>query len=361
MAHKYSAIDLFSGCGGLTQGLKSSGFNVLCAAEIRSEARETYELNHPETKVYGDICELTGAKILKELNINRGQLDLLAACPPCQGFSSIRIRNGEVATDDERNELIFEVLRLCLEIQPKCILIENVPKLLTDRRLQEFKERLEEEYSFTADIVNAKDCGVPQRRKRMILMASRLGEIKFKQKPMKIRTVADAIKGLPSPDGEHNRPLHRIKQRLSAKVLERISSIKVSRSELPEELQLDCHKRYPQGFRDIYGRMAWDDVAPTITRSSHNPSKGRYVHPEENRGLTLYEAMLLQAFPRSYKFPIKYGIGKISSMIGEAIPPPFAKVHGDAIIKHLDQVSLRAKNHGLEPIHADAKALLCPK
>lgn len=332
---KYSAIDLFSGCGGLTQGLKVSGFNVLCGCELRKEARETYELNHPETRVYEDIRKLTGDRLLDDLNLQPGQLDLLAACPPCQGFSSIRIRNGEVAKDDARNELIFEVQRLCLALRPKCILIENVPRLLKDWRLSEFKERLGKEYSFTAKVVNAKDCGVPQRRKRMILMASRIGEIEFSQQHFKLRTVADAIGNLPSSDGNHKRPLHRIKQRLSPKVLERISAIKKSRSELPEELQLECHKRYPRGFRDVYGRMAWNDVAPTITRSSHNPSKGRYVHPKENRGLTLYEAMLLQAFPRSYKFPIEYGIGKISSMIGEAVPPPFAKVHADAILRHL--------------------------
>lgn len=334
MKSKYLAIDLFSGCGGLTQGLKDAGFSVLCGCEIRPEAREAYSLNHPDSHVYPDIRELSGKEILQSHSLKIGDLDLLAACPPCQGFSSMRTKNGSVA-DDERNELIFEVARLILEIQPKTILIENVPRLLEDPRIERFKNLLKD-YQFTPGVLDAQDFGVPQRRKRMILIGSKLGLVSLPASfPDKLH-VRDAIEGLPDPDGVHKRPLHRIRQRFGKLVQERIATISKNRSELPESLQLECHKRYAEGFRDVYGRMSWDAVSPTMTRSSHNPSKGRFIHPSQNRGLTIYEIMILQGFPKRYKLPLRLGIGKLSSLLGEAFPPPMAEAQARQIHKHLE-------------------------
>lgn len=333
----YTALDLFSGCGGLTTGLRAAGFSVLLSAEIRAEARQTYLANHPRIHVYTDVRLIDGNKLLKLFKLRPGQLDLLAACPPCQGFSSIRTRNKEIAVD-KRNSLIFQVSRLAKIILPKCILIENVPRLLTDRRLKRFISSLKKfGYVGEPKIVDAQDYGVPQRRKRMILILSRVGVIDVATPSGRRMTVRDAIGNLPSPDSNHRRPLHRMRQRLSDLVLERISCIKRNRSELPERLVLPCHRRYDGGFRDVYGRMDWDKVSPTITRSSHNPSKGRFVHPEQNRGLTLYEALLLQGFPKNYKFPKDIGIGKIASMIGEAVPPPLAKAQAEHILKKLKE------------------------
>lgn len=329
-----TAIDLFSGCGGLTQGLKNAGFRVLVGCEIRQEARDAYTLNHSDVKLYPDIRELRGETVLKELSILPGELDLLAACPPCQGFSSMRTKNREIASDP-RNELIFEVARLVKELRPKAVLIENVPRLLKDIRLDTFKEMLGEEYVFTEGVLDAKDFSVPQRRKRMILIGSRFGRIDLPKPATQIITVEDVIGSLPAPDTKHKRPLHRIRQKFTGKVLERIKTVQHSRNDLPEHLILECHKRYPQGFRDVYGRMKCDDVAPTITRSSHNPSKGRFIHPSEDRGMTIYEIMLLQGFPRRYKLPAGIGIGKLSSLLGEAFPPPMAKAQAAEILRHL--------------------------
>jgi DNA (cytosine-5)-methyltransferase 1 len=329
-----TAIDLFSGCGGLTQGLKNAGFRVLVGCEIRQEARDAYALNHSDVKLYPDIRELRGETVLKELTILPGELDLLAACPPCQGFSSMRTKNREIASDP-RNELIFEVARLVKELRPKAVLIENVPRLLKDIRLDTFKEMLGEEYVFTEGVLDAKDFSVPQRRKRMILIGSRFGKIDLPKPATQIITVEDVIGSLPAPDTKHKRPLHRIRQKFTGKVLERIKTVQHSRNDLPEHLILECHKRYPQGFRDVYGRMKCDDVAPTITRSSHNPSKGRFIHPFEDRGMTIYEIMLLQGFPRRYKLPAGIGIGKLSSLLGEAFPPPMAKAQAAEILRHL--------------------------
>jgi DNA (cytosine-5)-methyltransferase 1 len=333
------AIDLFSGCGGLSCGLKNAGFNVIAGVELRPEARNTYLLNHPETKVYEDIRLLKSEDVLKDLELKIGELDLLAACPPCQGFSTMTTRNGDVV-EDPRNELIFEVLRLAQELLPKCILIENVPKLLKDTRLSIFKKDLMAVgYVFSEGILDAQDFGVPQRRKRMILIGSRFGALGLPKKLRKKRVVRDAIGDLPKPDAKHKRVLHRIRQHFSPLVQERIAFIKKNRSELTERLVLECHRKYPQGFKDVYGRMSWDEVSPTITRSSHNPSKGRFLHPEQNRALTLYESMLLQGFPRRYRFQKKLGLGKISSMIGEAFPPPMAAAQARHIKKQLESLN----------------------
>ena len=178
----------------------------------------------------------------------------------------------------------------------------------------------------------------------MILIGCRYDTIDLPKKTRKRRVVRDVLFGLPQPDASHRRPLHRLRQQLSNEVRHRISIIKRSRSELPDEMALDCHLRYPDGFKDVYGRLSWDDVAATITRFSHNPSKGRFVHPSQDRGLTMYEAMLLQGFPRRYKFPKTLGIGKISSMIGEAFPPPMAAAQAKHLRKKLDALEKRVSN-----------------
>ena len=151
-------------------------------------------------------------------------------------------------------------------------------------------------------------------------------------------TVSDAIRNIELPPGENGesaRRLVELRQHFSPVVQARIERITGSRSDLPDHMVLECHRRYPKGFRDVYGRMAWDEVSPTITRGCGNPSKGRYLHPSENRAINMLEALILQGFPVTYKFPPKLGIGKIASMIGEAFPPPMAKAQGEEIIKLL--------------------------
>lgn len=333
------AIDLFSGCGGLSQGLEGAGFQVLACCEIRPEARDTYKLNHPNTVLLTDICKSDPVALKKQLHLRRGQLDLLAACPPCQGFSSIRTHNGEIARDP-RNELIFQVERFVDAFKPKCVLIENVPRLLVDKRLATFKRHLADKYGykFVEGVLDAKDFNVPQRRKRMILIGSRLKNPVLPNKSNLRMTVSDAIRHIkipPGEDGESARRLASLQQHFSPVVQARIQRITASRFDLPDDMILECHKRYPRGFRDVYGRMAWDDVSPTITRGCGNPSKGRYLHPSENRAINMLEALILQGFPVTYKFPPELGIGKISSMIGEAFPPPMAKAQGEEIIKLL--------------------------
>ena len=325
------AIDLFCGAGGLTLGLKQAGFNVVGAIDIDEAACESYSLNHPEVNLWQtDIKDLTATEVLEKLKIKPGELDLLAGCPPCQGFSSIRTLNGGPA-EDERNDLVFEFLRLVKELRPKSIMMENVPGLAKDKRIDTFREELKElGYESDLDVINASDYGVPQRRRRMILLGALDGPIKITPpKENRRTTVREAIRGLPKP-GSSGDFLHDYPENREEKTIKMISLIPKnggSRSDLPDEYILECHKRNPGGFKDVYGRMKWDDVAPTITGGCSNPSKGRFLHPEQNRTITLREAALLQTFPKDYKFSSKGGKQKIALQIGNALPPLLIAEH----------------------------------
>lgn len=333
-----TAIDVFSGCGGLTTGLRAAGFKVLAGIDIDGHASLAYQLNHPEVRVFSrDVRTLSAECLLKTLGIKRGDLALLAGCPPCQGFSRMRTKNRSKPVRDERNDLVFEFARLVEGLLPQTIMLENVPGLKRDWRLKRVTKQLEAlGYQWGCKVVDAADYGVPQRRKRMILMASRLGSVSIPEGTGRHKTVRDTIGKIPAPK-ESRIPLHKLLAEHSDKVAERIRRVPKnggSRSAWGRKNQLDCHKRLG-GFRDVYGRMAWDRVAPTITRFCVNPSKGRFIHPKQNREISLYEAALLQSFPRSYKFPLPVGRGPIASMIGEALPPRLAEKQARYLLKHI--------------------------
>jgi len=341
------ALDLFCGCGGLTVGLKAAGFKVIGAVDIDLSSIETYRTNHPDTVTWQvDIRKLRVSEVFDTLGLKKWELDLLAGCPPCQGFSSLRTLNGSKKPEDPRNDLIFEFLRFVIELRPKAVMMENVPGLANDERFASFKTQMRElGYLGEHRILNAADFGVPQRRNRLIYLAGRGVKIPFSRKSKKIKKVRDAIGDLPKA-GESGDPIHDLPERRSSKVMEIIRRIPKdggSRADLPEEFQLDCHKRC-NGFKDVYGRMAWDDVAPTITSGCFNPSKGRFLHPEEDRAITMREAAILQGFPRRYKFPITNNKSAIASMIGNALPPPFIAAHARRILgvlRYNDGVNLR--------------------
>lgn len=338
MKRKPKAIDLFCGCGGLTLGLKQAGFKVLGAIDIDDLAVQTYRANHSKVEVWHqDITEIDIADVMKKLNIKKGELDLIAGCPPCQGFSTMRTLNGGRIIKDDRNDLIFEFLRFVKELAPKAIMMENVPGLIEDKRFKRFcKEIKSLGYEPNPGVKDAADYGVPQRRRRMILLAGKGFKIEFAQPSKKKKTVADAIRNMPKA-GKSGDPLHDLPERRSETVKRRIAMIPKdggSRTDLPKEEQLDCHKKC-NGFKDVYGRMAWNKQAPTITSGCTNPSKGRFLHPTENRAITLREAALLQSFPRNYYYPVDKGKGDIALMIGNALPPTFIKKHSRGIYNRL--------------------------
>jgi DNA (cytosine-5)-methyltransferase 1 len=340
-----TAIDLFSGAGGLTQGLKQAGFNVIGAVESVSTYAESYRMNHPKTNLKeSDITKIEPADYMKELGLKVGELDLLAGCPPCQGYSTIGTRNRG-KKNDPRNELVYEVLRFAIAFQPKTIMMENVPALNNDERLKRLVNDLKNlGYSVDHKVLKMSHYNVPQGRRRMIMLASRFDNIEVVKQELdedKMQTVRDAIAFLP-PAGNSNDPLHDASDNRSDKVKNLISMIPKdggSRTDLGEEHQLECHKR-TTGFRDVYGRMAWDKPSPTITGGCNNPSKGRFIHPEENRVITLREAALLQTFPPDYKFSFKSGKTGVAMMIGNALPPTFIEFHARKLIRHLQAVGV---------------------
>ena len=326
------AIDLFAGCGGLTLGLKKAHFKVVGAVEIDELAVETYRMNHPTVShIWNkDIREVPGSDVLITLGLKRGELDLLAGCPPCQGFSSMTTLNGSRKVDDPRNDLVHEYSRLVKEILPRALLLENVPGLVTNPLMNTLMEDLESlgyNVKESWKVLDAADYGVPQRRRRLVMMSVRNGEVKFAPPKVGIATVREAI-GKLGRAGKSGDPLHDVTENRTVKIQKLIRAIPKnggSRSSLGKKNQLPCHQR-SDGFKDVYGRMFWDKPAPTITSGCQSPSKGRFIHPSENRTISLREAAILQGFPANYRFSMKNGKLAAAAMIGNAVPPAFVSV-----------------------------------
>ncbi|MEK6288036.1 MAG: DNA cytosine methyltransferase [Acidobacteriota bacterium] len=332
------AIDLFSGCGGLTLGLKQAGFRVIGAVEIDPLAVSTYKANHKRVTVWAkDISDVSVAAVMRKLKLKRGQLDLLAGCPPCQGFSTITTLNGSYIIDDAQNDLIFQFMKFVRNLRPKAVMLENVPGLAKDRRMKKVLSELKElGYDCTADVLNAAEYGVPQRRRRFILLAGHRTKIPFGRQARCKPVVRDAFRKL----GKRAKrdPLHNYKEKRTEEVKRRIRLIPKnggSRLDLGKKEQLKCHKSC-DGFKDVYGRMSWNEVAPTITTGCFNPSKGRFLHPTRNRAITLREAALLQTFPASYFFSLERGRIATAEMIGNALPPEFIRRHALKIVQALE-------------------------
>ena len=332
------AVDLFAGCGGLSEGLKNAGFAVAGAVEIDPLAAKTYSLNHPEVRIWtNDIRDISALGLKRALRLRKGSLDLLAGCPPCQGFSTIRTLNGSRRVTDRRNSLIDEFLRFVEELRPRAIMFENVPGLDGRRRFVRFRARLQAEgYNTLHSVLDVADFGVPQRRRRLILIGALEFEPKFAKQSGRRRTVAGAISRLPHPDRSRDL-LHKSPGTRTARINELLAAIPKdggSRGCLPTNMQLECHNNF-DGFSDVYGRMSWTEVSPTITGGCLNPSKGRFIHPEQNRAITAREAALLQSFSSGYRFCLDRGYYAVAEMIGNALPPEFIRRQAVQICEQL--------------------------
>ncbi|HEV7520495.1 MAG TPA: DNA cytosine methyltransferase, partial [Candidatus Angelobacter sp.] len=264
-------------------------------------------------------------------------LHFLAGCPPCQGFSSMRRLNKKRSKRDDRNNLILEYLRFVKELKPLTIMMENVPGLVNYTLFKKVFAELEGlGYKPKVQPIKIQQYGVPQRRKRLVLVGSLLGDLEIAKPNGKKLTVREIIGYLESVTKTKD-PVHRIVKAHTPEVMKRIRATPKnggSRADVPE-FELYCHKDEKIGFRDVYGRMRWDDYSPTITGGCLNPSKGRFLHPEKNRAITAREAALLQTFPRSYKFPADISKSSIALLIGNALPPKFSYIQSANVMKHL--------------------------
>lgn len=365
MRIKYEAIDIFSGCGGVSCGLSLSGFRVKSAVEVEKHAVDTYLNYVPLSKVKvlnEDICNLSGEQILKAAKIKKDDIYLFAGCPPCQNFSRQNPHNKEKA-DGERKKLLFEFLRLIEEILPPFILMENVPGIKADFNnaiLSEFLQRLKTNYYVKEGILNAANYGVPQIRKRFVLHAVRkdineelktsgfsfdLPKATHDKKGInslpRWKTVREAIGDLPVikagekyvDDGKiHN---HKCAG-LSDTNLKRMKAIREnggSRNGLPGDLVLDCHKKEDEkgnvfsGHGDVYGIMNPDKPAPTITGGCLCYSKGRYGHYSQDRAISIREAARLQTFPDDFMF--SDSLTGSALQIGNAVPIELVRASGE--------------------------------
>lgn len=340
---EFSCVDSFCGAGGLGLGLRQVGFNILLSFDIDRLCIDiiranTKYFNHPAE--VADIADMLNGELLKKCNLKKGELFLLAGGPPCQGFS-VQRRGSDI---DERNTLVLKYGKLIEELYPMYFVMENVSGIAGKRGktiLAQLMENVEKiGYHVHVNLLDAQDYGVPQRRKRYIVIGERKDMGNNYKYPLPVsehKTVRDTIGNLPAPpkDGTDHPdiPLHR-RDRLSELNLQRIRSLKEGqgRDDLPRTLLADCHKIDSSiiGFRNVYGRMAWDDVAPTITARFDSFTRGKFGHPEQDRSISLREGALLQTFPMDYIF--KGNKVDVARQIGNAVPPLLAEHIGRSII-----------------------------
>lgn len=347
-------FDFFSGCGGTSKGLHEAGMDIVLAIDNNKEALKTFERNiKPECGIISeDIRDVETIQIRDIVDKYRSNGDkiLFCGCAPCQPFSTQN--KNRFDSKDKRINLLSEFLRFVEDCQPDFIFCENVPglqKIDKGGPLPNFINKLERMgYNIPEPkIVHAERYGVPQRRKRLVLIASKLGNLtypkeKYGSKPGLIpyRTVRDAIgngqypilkRGEECKDKKY--PNHKSAD-LSDLNLKRIQCIKEGqgRKDWPEELMLECHKKH-EGHSDVYGRLEWDKPSVTLTTKCTNISNGRYGHPEQDRALSVREAAKLQTFPDDFVFEGK-SLGALARQVGNAVPVLLAKTFGEMFIEH---------------------------
>lgn len=337
------AIDLFCGAGGLTKGLEKSGIKVKVGVDVDPACEYPYFINNSGDFILKSITDIKGS----ELNgyYSDSAIKLLAGCAPCQTFSTY---NQKATQEDDRWWLLQEFARIVKEMEPELVTMENVPGLEEQEVFQDFITGLEGQgYAVSVQVVDCSAYGLPQQRRRLVLLASKLGAIQL-LKPYqfgrKKRTVRDVIGNQPAIDsGEvyEGDALHQSSQ-LNGLNLKRIQSSKPGGTwrDWDEELVAECHKKASgKTYPGVYGRMEWDKPAPTLTTQFFGFGNGRFGHPDQDRAISLREGAMLQSFPKGYKFvhpsqPITKT--KIGRLIGNAVPVVLGELIGKTISKHLD-------------------------
>jgi DNA (cytosine-5)-methyltransferase 1 len=341
---KLMAIDLCCGAGGLTLGLKRAGFNVVAGVEIDQEISKTYEANHPTTMVIvRDIREITGKEILELTGLEK--IDLVAGCPPCQGFSSL---TNKYKRKDPRNKLVTEMARIVEELRPEMVMMENVPGITHrgKRMLNKFVARLEKNgYVVNMGVLQMADYGVPQSRRRFVLLAGKGFRVEFPKKTYGNNDdgkgdlkpwlkLEDIIRNMKKPvifskamqSGGPKKFNWHVVADLKKISIERLGALGEgdNRDSLPKKLRPRCHRDTNEGFINVYGRLSWNRTPPTITSGFTKPAMGRFGHPDELRTISVREAGMIQTFPKRYKFETET-MKTACDLVGNALPPKFAE------------------------------------
>lgn len=337
-----NAIDLFCGVGGLTHGLVKARVNVAAGLDIDPACAYPYSQNNAAKFLKRDIVSMEASE-LEDLFPKKG-FRLLAGCAPCQPFSTYGRRGGNRRASGDDWSLLRSFGRLVREMGPDLVTMENVPQLVDHEIFGEFLVDLDG-YSVTWSIVECADFGVPQTRRRLVLLASRFGdkELDLKANGQRVKTVRDTIGSLPAIEAggkSDSDPLH-MASRLSDLNLKRIRASRPGGTwrDWPKELLAACHRR-PTGdtYPSVYGRMNWDESAPTITTQCFGYGNGRFGHPEQDRAISLREAAMLQTFPRSYAFASpdsRIRFNRMGRLIGNAVPVRLGEAIGKALNRHV--------------------------
>lgn len=336
------AIDLFCGIGGLTYGLQQAGIKVLAGVDIDSSCKYAYEKNNNAIFINKSIKDIKSEEISSFFS--KEDIKIFIGCAPCQPFSNYQTDKTMKIKHKDWN-LLDEFLRLILQCNPDIISMENVPTLLKQDIFNKFVKTLEaNNYFITYKIHDAQNYGVPQRRNRLVLLASKFGKIEFLDIKEKRKTVKEVIGTLPKIEaGEiYQKDLIHRSSKLNNLNLQRIiASIPGKTWETwPSNLLPECYKRKSGAtYKSVYGRMKWDDVSPTLTTQFYNYGTGRYGHPEQNRAISLREGAILQSFPKNYIFieNKNFKFTEIARHIGNAVPPKLAEYIGKTIINHLKE------------------------
>ncbi len=344
-------VDLFCGAGGLTHGLIEAGVKVVAGVDFDDACKFPYEANHPGITFHGGDVAKLDADTVREW-FGSAKVCVLAGCAPCQPFSNYALRyqkeeEGNNVEDDERWSLLNHFGRLVEELMPDIVTMENVPTVTKHSVFENFKATLERlGYKVWVDVVDCAQYGLPQRRNRTVLLASFHGDIKLREPvASEVRTVEDVIKGLPvlRHGGTDRYDRLHTASRLSDLNYERIRYSKPGGTwrDWPKHLVAKCHrKKTGKKYPAVYGRMKYDEPAPTLTTQFYGFGSGRFGHPTQARGLSLREGALLQGFPKDYKLipedePIQ--LKALGRMIGNAVPVDLGRVIGQSIVEHVKQ------------------------
>ena len=345
---RIEVVDLFCGIGGLSYGMKTAGFRILAGFDLDQTCKYAYETNTGGEFIYKDIKEVTPYDIAHRYS--RRAIRVLAGCAPCQPFSSYAFKNKE--KDKNKYDLLYEFGRLVKDICPDIVTMENVPSIGSFKLkpvLDDFIKLLESlEYHVKTKVVYCPDYGVPQTRKRLVLLASRFGDIDLiapthkKEEYLTVRDTISHLEPLQAGEKSQSDPLHRSRA-LSPLNLLRIKSTPEGGSwkDWDVSLQLECHKKDTgKSFGSVYGRMQWDQPSPTMTTQCTGLGNGRFGHPEQDPAITVREAALLQTFPREYIFfknEKEISLSTAARYIGNAVPPRLGEIIAVSIIQHLIQ------------------------
>lgn len=333
-------VDLFCGVGALSHGLKNAGFDIVAGYDIDRNCKYAYEKNNEAAFFARDVSKLTPSEIAA--HFSNDVPSILAGCAPCQPFSSYKQRYAE----DPQWGLVTKYAELAAKVLPDFVTMENVPALVKYKNgtvFTDFLNRLQNAgYSIKWEIVKCEQFGVPQKRRRLVVVASRHVELPSLTATTDASTsVRDAIGWLPpieAGETDAEDPLH-TSASLSDLNLKRIRLSKPGGTwrDWPKHLRAKCHRR-PSGltYPGVYARMSWDEPSPTMTTQCYGYGNGRFGHPEQDRAISLREAAILQSFPPEYEFfqpgqkPIFTEIGK---WIGNAVPVKLAEAIGNQIFK----------------------------